>query len=206
MKAVRFHRTGGLEELIFEEIPTPKPKVGEVLVKIEAVGLNFADVMRRRGDAYPVPSPTPFTLGAEIAGTIAAIGEGVTGFEVGTPVFASPGDGGYAQYISLPAETVIPLPPGLSPEQAAALVAHGLTARIALKKSARIQPGDTVLVEGAAGGLGSFSVQLAKLYGASKVIGAASTPEKRAIAEQLGADATVDYTQSGWAEQVRSGS
>ncbi|WP_429262832.1 quinone oxidoreductase family protein [Mucilaginibacter sp. 3215] len=149
--------------MVHEDVPQPSPKAGEVLIKIEVVGLNFADVMRRRGAPFPVPSPAPFTLGAEIAGTVAELGEGVTGLEVGTPVFATPGDGGYAQYICVPTATVIPLPPGLSPEQVAALVVHALTAVVALKKSARIQPRDTVLVEGAAGGLGSFSIQLAKL-------------------------------------------
>jgi NADPH2:quinone reductase len=203
MKAVRFHQTGGPEVLVYEDVPDLSPKEGEVLIKIEAIGLNYADIMRRRGDPYPVPSPTPFTLGVEIAGTIAALGEGVTTFEVGASVFATPGDGGYAQYICLPAATVIPLPPGLSAVQAAALVAHGLTAAIALQKSAKIQPGETVLVEAAAGGLGSFSVQLAKLYGAGKVIAAASTPEKRAIAQSLGADASVDYTAPGWVEKVK---
>jgi NADPH2:quinone reductase len=173
------------------------------LIKIEAIGVNYADVMRRRGDPYPVPSPVPFTLGVEVAGTIVALGEGVTSFEIGAPVFATPGEGGYAQFISLPAATVIHLPPGLTAVQAAALVAHGLTAAIALKKSAKIQAGETVLVEAAAGGLGSFLVQLSKLYGAGKVIAAASTPEKRSVAEDLGADASVDYSAINWAEDVR---
>lgn len=203
MKAVRFHQTGGPEVLVYEDVPDVAPKPGEVLIKIEAIGLNYADLIRRRGDPYPVASPTPFTLGAEVAGNIVALGEGVDSFKIGAPVFATPGDGGYAQYISVPAATVIPLPPGLSPSQAAALVAHGLTAAIALQRSAKIQQGDTVLVEAAAGGLGSFAVQLAKLYGAGKVIAAASTAEKRAIAERLGADASVDYTQPDWAEKVK---
>lgn len=111
--------------------------------------------------------------------------------------------GGYAQYITVPAPFVTPLPPGISAVRAAAVVAHGLTAAIALKQSARMTAGETVLVEGAAGGLGSFSIQLAKLYGAGKVIAAASTLEKRVIAERLGADASVDYTQPNWAEKAK---
>ncbi|NDZ17690.1 quinone oxidoreductase [Variovorax sp. WS11] len=203
MKAVRFHKTGGPEVLVYEDVPDPTPKEGEVLVRIEAVGMNFADVMRRRGDDYPDPSPVPFILGAEVAGTIAALGNGVTSMEVGTHVLATPGAGGYAQYICVPAATVVPLPPGVSAVQAAALVGHGLTAALTLRNAARLAPGESVLVEAAAGGLGSFAVQLAKLYGAGKVIAAASTPEKRAIAERLGADASVDYTAPGWAEKVR---
>lgn len=203
MKAARFHRTGGPDVLVYEDVADPTPKEGEVLIRIEAVGLNFADVMRRRGDDYPEPSPPPFILGAEVAGTIAAVGPGVTALEVGTPVLATPGAGGYAQYIRVPAAMVVPRPPGVSAVQAAALVGHGLTAALTLRNAARLSPGESVLVEAAAGGVGSFAVQLAKLYGAGKVIAAASTPEKRAIAERLGADASVDYTAPGWAEKVR---
>ncbi|MHA6825246.1 quinone oxidoreductase family protein [Ralstonia pseudosolanacearum] len=203
MKAVRFHNTGGPEVLTYEDVPDPTPNDGEVLIRIEAVGMNFADVMRRRGDAYPDPSPTPFTLGAEVAGTVVAVGNGVTSVVVGTPVLATPGAGGYAQYICVPAALVMPLPPGIDSVQAAALVGHGLTAALSLRKAAQLKAGESVLIEAAAGGVGSFAVQLAKLYGAGKVIAAASTPEKRAIAERLGADASVDYTMPGWADNVR---
>ncbi len=204
MKAVRFHQTGGPEVLVYEDVPDPAPQDGEVLIQIEAVGMNFADVMRRRGDNYPDPSPPPFILGAEVAGTVAAVGNGVTSLEVGTPVLATPGVGGYAQFICVPAASAIPLPDGLSFIQAAALMGHGLTAGLSLRKAARLLEGESILIEAAAGGVGSFAVQLAKLYGAGKVIAAASTPEKRAIAERLGADASVDYTDPGWAEDVRA--
>lgn len=203
MKAVRFHQTGGPEVLVYEDVPDPTPKEGEVLIRIEAVGLNFADVMRRRGDDYPEASPPPFTLGVEVAGTVATLGAGVTSVAIGDAVLATISAGGYARYISVPARVEVPLLPGISAVQAAAVVAHSLTAAIALKQSARMTAGETVLVEGAAGGLGSFSIQLANLYGAGKVIAAASTPEKRAIAERLGADASVDYTQPNWAEKVK---
>jgi NADPH:quinone reductase len=204
MKAIRFHRTGGPEVLAYDEVADPSPKAGEVLVRVEAAGVNFADVMRRRGDDYPEPSPTPFILGAEVAGTIAALGPGVNGIEVGTLVLATPGAGGYAQYICVPAATVIPVPPGVSAVQAAAFVGQGLTAALALRSAARLSKGESVLVEAAAGGVGSFAVQLAKLYGAGQVIAAASTPEKRAIAERLGADASVDYSAADWASEVRA--
>ncbi|QCX48150.1 quinone oxidoreductase family protein [Ralstonia pseudosolanacearum] len=203
MKAIRFHKTGGPEVLVYEDVAEPTPNDGEVLIRIEAVGMNFADVMRRRGDNYPDPSPAPFILGAEVAGTIAAVGAGVTSIEIGTPVLATPGSGGYAQYICVPAAAVMPLPPGFDAVQAAALMGHGLTAALALRNAARLAQGESVLIEGAAGGVGSFAVQLAKLYGAGKVIAAASTPEKRAIAERLGADASVDYTAPDWAANVR---
>lgn len=202
MKVVRFYNNGGPEVLIYEEVTTPTPKPGEVLIKVEAVGVNYADTMRRRGDDYPAPSPFPFTLGVEVAGTIAALGEGVDEIEVGTKVFALPGDGGYAQYIAIPAVTVIPLPEGIDFNQAAAVLAHGLTAIVTLQKAAKLQAGETILIEGAAGGLGLFAVQLAKIYGAT-VIAAASTEEKRNIATANGADFTVDYTQRGWVQKVR---
>lgn len=203
MKAVRFHETGGPEVLLYEDVPEPVPGPGQVLIKVEAVGMNFADVMRRRGDPYPMASPLPFTLGVETAGTIAAVGEGVSGIPIGLSVVAAPGAGGYAQYVVVPAASVIPLPPGFDAVHAAALLAHGLTAAATLKHAAKIKPGETVLIEGAAGGVGLFAVQLAKLYGAGKVIAAASTAEKRAKAESLGADASVDYTLAGWPAEVR---
>lgn len=203
MKASRFHKTGSPDVLVYEDVPDPVPGPGQVLVKVEAVGMNFADVMRRRGDPYPEASPPPFILGVEVAGTIAALGEGVAGLPVGLPVLAAPGAGGYAQYVVVPAQAVIPRPPELDAVHAAALLGHGLTAALVLKQSTRIQPGESVLIEGAAGGVGSFAIQLARLYGAGKIIAAASTPEKRAKAEALGADASVDYTQAGWSDQVK---
>lgn len=203
MKAVRFHKTGGPEVLLYEDVPELVPGPGQVLIKVEAVGMNFADVMRRRGDPYPEDSPLPFTLGVETAGTIAAVGEGVSGIPIGLSVVAAPGAGGYAQYVVVPAASVIPLPQGFDAVHAAALLGHGLTAAVTLKQAAKIKPGETVLIEGAAGGVGLFAVQLAKLYGAGKVIAAASTAEKRAKAESLGADASVDYTVAGWPAEVK---
>ena len=138
MKVIQFHKTGGPEVLVYEELPDPTPKDGEVLIRIEAVGLNFADVMRRRGDPYPEASPVPFILGAEVAGTIASVGAGVTSLQIGTSVLAAPGAGGYAQYICVPAATVMPLPSGFAPVQAAALMAQGLTAALSLRKAARL--------------------------------------------------------------------
>ncbi|MET0264386.1 MAG: NADPH:quinone oxidoreductase family protein [Duganella sp.] len=204
MKAVRYHQTGDADVLVYEDVPDPTPQDHEVLIRVEATGVNFADVMRRRGDDYPEPSPPPFILGAEVAGTIIAIGKSVTSLQAGMSVLAAPGAGGYAQYMCLPESIVVPLPGGVQPVQAAAVMANGLTAALVLRNAARLKPGETVLIEGAAGGLGSLAVQLAKLYGAGKVIAAASTAEKRAMALRLGADAAVDYTAPDWAEQVRA--
>lgn len=203
MKTVRFHQTGGPDVLRFEEVDEPVASSGQLKIKVEAVGVNFSDVLRRRGDAYPEPSPTPFTPGSEIAGTVAGIGDGVTGFSIGDAVYATPRTGGYAQYVVVDAQAAVPLPPGVSAAQATALVIQGLTALLSLRDAARLTAGDAVLVEAAAGGVGAFAVQLAKLSGAGMVIAAASSPEKRAFAESLGADASVDYTEVGWPERVR---
>lgn len=203
MKAIRFYETGNPDVLKYEEVLTPKPQAGEVLIKVEAAGVNFADITRRRGSYYPEQTPAPYTIGAEVVGTIEELGEAVTGFEIGSLVIATPPTGGYAQYVAVASFLVVPVPPGLSATQATTLMAQGLTAALSIKHAARMQPGESILIEGAAGGVGSFAVQLAKLYGAGKVIAAASSLEKRKIAESLGADASVDYTAAGWVEKVK---
>lgn len=207
MKAIRMYQFGAPDVLVYEELPTPQPGPGQVLVKVEAVAVNYADLMRRRNDPYPFPTPLPFTPGGEVAGTVAALGAGVAEPAVGTPVFAlvgNDGSNGYAQYAVAHAPQVIPIPPGIDIETASALIVAGATALLTLREAARFQPGERVLVQGAAGGVGSYAIQLAKHLGAGTVIGAASAAEKRTLAEQLGADYTVDYTVPDWPEQVRA--
>ena len=202
MKAIQIDHIGSADVLTLRDVPQPIPGAGEVLIRVDAAGVNFSDIMWRRGD-YDVPTPTPFIPGAEVAGTVAAVGPGVTGFEIGAPVVAAPPSGGYAQFVVAPVATTFPIPKGFSPVEVVSLMTQGLTGVLALRKSARLAPGESVLVEAAAGGVGSFAVQLAKLYGAGKVIAAASSHEKRAIAVALGADVSVDYTAPGWAQVVR---
>jgi len=202
MQAVRFHRNGGPEVLKLEQIPTPVPKPGEVLVRVEAAGINYADTVRRVGDYYPMPTPLPFVAGGEIVGIVEATGEGVSSDLLGRRVFGAPGGGGYAQYCAVPAGRTFDFPDQLDPVQGIALCIQGLSAALILKQAGRQTPGDTVLVEGAAGGVGSLAVQLAKLYGAQTVIGAASSPAKRERAIALGADAAVDYSRPGWSDEV----
>ena len=203
MKAVRFHRTGDPGVLVLEDVPIPTPRSGEVLIRVEAAGINYADAMRRNGDPYAEPSPTPYVPGIEVAGTVEAHGPGVEAPAVGTSVFASPERGGYAQYVAVPTARVMPLPLGLSPVQATTLVVQGLTAALVLRQAGRLTPGETVAVEAAAGGVGSFAVQLAKLFGAKQVIGLASDGAKCAKARQLGADEAIEYTDPTWARTVR---
>ncbi len=202
MKAIQINEIGSADVLILRDVPEPVPGAGEVLIRVEAAGVNFSDIMWRRGE-YEVETPLPFIPGAEVAGTVAALGPNVTGFTIGMHVVSAPPSGGYAQFVVAPIATTFPIPDGISPTEVVSLMAQGLTAVLALRKSGRLTPGESVLVEAAAGGVGSFAVQLAKLYGAGKVIAATSSPEKNAIAEGLGADASVDYTKPDWAKAVR---
>jgi NADPH:quinone reductase-like Zn-dependent oxidoreductase len=206
MQIIRQYEFGGPEVMVLEEAPTPTPGPGQVLIRVESASVNFADVMRRRGDVYPFPTPLPFTPGGEVAGTVEALGQGVDGPPVGTPVFALVGgDGstGYAQYALADAQQVIPTPPGLSSDEAAGIVVAGSAAVLMLTEVAVVRPGQTVLVQGAGGGMGGYAVQVAKLLGAT-VIGSASTSQRRDAALAAGADHVVDPTSAGWTDVVRS--
>lgn len=206
MEAIRITRFGGPEVLVLEDVSIPTPGPGQVLINVESVAVNFADVKRRRNDPYPFPTMLPFIPGSEVAGTIESLGPGVDGPVPGTPVFALSGDdgsNGYAQFALANASQVIPIPPGLSADVASGLVVAGSAAMLILKESARLAGGDIVLVQGAAGGVGSYAVQIAKILGASTVIGAASTAAKRDRVLALGADFAIDYTQSDWTDHVR---
>jgi NADPH:quinone reductase len=206
MRAIQMTEQGGPEVLRLVEVPAPVPGPGQVLVRVDAASVNFADVMRRRGDAYPIPTPSPFVPGGEVAGTVAALGDGVDHLPVGTAVFGIVGadpSGGYAEFAVASASNIIPIPEGLEPDVAAGIVVAGLTATMILAEAARVSEGDTVFVPAAAGGVGSYAVQIAKLLGAANVIAAASTPGKREVALKLGADHAVDYSADGWTHTVR---
>lgn len=206
MKAIQVHQYGTPEVLRYETLPDPQPGRGQVMIRVESAAVNYSDVMRRSNTPYPFPTPLPFIPGSEVAGTIAALGEEVSGLAEGMAVFALVGhDGstGYAQYAIANAQQVIPIPPGLAMDQACGLVVAGLTAQLILGEVARLQPGERILIQGASGGVGGYAVQLARLMGAGQIIGATSSPTKGEAARALGADAVVDYTQPGWAERVR---
>ena len=201
MKAIRINETGGPEVMHLEEIETPAPKEGQALIKVAAAGINFADLAQRQG-AYLTRTRTPMTMGVEFAGTVAALGPGVSTPAVGTRV-AGVGEGGYAEYAIAQASSLIPLPPDLDFVHAAAFPVQGLTAYQLLRASARLEPGESVLVHAAAGGVGTLAVQLAKLMGAGTVVGTASNPDKLALVRRLGADAAINYTEADWVEQVK---
>lgn len=206
MKAIQINRFGGPEVLELVEIERPSPGPGEILIKVGAAGINFFEVLMRQ-DRYAVTPALPLRPGVEVAGTVEALGEGVAGLRTGQGVAAAlfAGDmpaGGYAQYVVASEAVVAPLPDALSFADAVALLVQGLTALHLLKQNP--PAGKTVLVNAAAGGVGSLLVQLAKREGATRIIAAASSAEKLALACELGADAGVDYTQADWPERVRA--
>jgi NADPH2:quinone reductase len=209
MKAARVHHKGGPEVLVLEDAPEPKPARGEVLIKVESASVNFSDVVRRRGDPYPYPTPSPFVPGAEIAGTVAGHGEGVSGPPLGTPVFALLGNvnaGGYAQYAVAPFDQVVVLPPPLDadPDRACTLVVAGVTALQTLVECGRMAAGDSVWIPAAAGGVGSYAVQIARALGAGKIIAGVGDLEKADFVRSLGAHEVVSYADAGWTERVRA--
>lgn len=205
MKAIRVDEFGGPEVLMLVDAPTPTPGPGQILIRVASAAVNFSDVMRRRDDVYPFPTTLPYVPGGEVAGTVEALGEGVAMPPIGTRVFAlvgSDGSGGYAQFAIADAQQVIPIPKGVSDDQAAALVIPGSTAFLALSTIANLGAGETVLIQGAGGGVGGYAVQIAKLLGAT-VVASASSSTKRDAAIAWGADHVVDSADPAWPEAVR---
>jgi NADPH2:quinone reductase len=203
MKAIRIHETGGPEVLRLEEVDTPEPREGQVRIKVAAAGVNYADIAQRNG-AYLTPTTVPTTLGVEVAGTIDALGPGVSAPPIGTRV-AALASGGYAEFALAYTAGLIPLPDDLDFVRAAALPVQGLTAYQLLRDSAQLRPGESVLVHAAAGGVGTLAVQIAKLMGAGMVFGTAGSSAKLDLARRLGADVVVNYREEGWADEVRRG-
>lgn len=200
MKAIRVQQTGGPEVLALAEIARPEPGPGEVLVKIAAAGVNYIDTYHREG-AYPIDPP--FTIGVEGAGTVESVGEGVEGLAPGGRVAYAMERGSYAEYAVVPAWRLVEVPETISLETAAATMLQGMTAHYLTKGSYPVQPGDTVLVHAAAGGMGLLLVQIAKLLGA-RVIGTTSTREKADLARKFGADEVILYTEQDFeAETLR---
>jgi len=197
MKAIRVNELGGAEKLSLEEIDKPTPKADEVLIKVAAAGINYADTMMRAGNYLTKPD-LPFTLGYEAAGTIEALGENVTNLSVGQRVLATVSSGGYAEYATARAVLAMPIPDELGYGEATALLVQGLTALGLLDET---KTGQTILVHAAAGGVGTLLVQLAKLKGL-KVIGTASSDQKLQLVADLGADFAINYSEPDWTDEV----
>jgi NADPH2:quinone reductase len=198
--AIRIHRHGGPEELVREAIAPPAPGPGEVLLRHAAVGLNFIDVNHRVG-RYPLTG-FPRTIGMEGAGRIEALGPGVAEFAVGDRVGYVNPIGSYATARVVPADRLVRLPEGIAEETAAAIMLKGMTARYLLRSSYRVQPGDTILIHAAAGGVGQIACQWARALGAT-VIGTVGSGEKAEIARAHGCDHAIVYSREDFVARVR---
>ncbi|MCW2133523.1 quinone oxidoreductase family protein [Arthrobacter sp. VKM Ac-2550] len=196
-QAIVAEAPGGPEVMQLQEVRIPTPGPGQLLVKVAAAGVNFIDTYQRSG-VYKVRFP--FTPGSEIAGTVEACGEGVTGFANGDRVATSEARAGYAQYALMDADGALPVPDGVSDETAAAIPLQGMTAHYLVNSSFKVQSGQTVLTHAGAGGVGLVLTQLLKAKGA-RVITTVSTDEKEELAREAGADEVLRY--DGFAEQVR---
>ena len=192
----------GVDALTWKELPTPTPAAGQVLLKIEAASLNFPDLLIVQ-NKYQMKPELPFVPGSEYAGTIEAVGEGVTHLKVGQSVACLSGTGGFGTHTLAPAKLCMPLPPGFPAVDAAAFIMTYATSHHALVDRAALKAGETVLVLGAAGGVGTAAIQIAKAMGA-KVIAAASTDEKCALCKTLGADATINYSTDNLRDALKT--
>ena len=230
MKAVTFHQHGGPEQLIYEDVAVPVPQAGEVLVRVRACALNHLDIWIRQGiPNYPIT--LPHVSGCDVSGVVERVGEGVYApFSIGQPVVVSPGiscwqceyclagkdnfcstyrlvgaqvDGGYAEFVKVPAVNLLSMPEGLTVEQAAAYPLVAVTAWHMVKTLANVQPGETVLVMGAGSGVGSMGVQIARLLGA-RVLSTVGTDDKIERAGMIGADVVINHAREDVTERIRA--
>jgi NADPH2:quinone reductase len=200
MKAVRFEKTGGPEVLELVDIPTPAPGPGEILIRHQAIGLNFIEIYQRSG-LYPVPLPS--RLGQEAAGVVEAVGEGVTRFQVGMRAGYCTGPmGGYAEASVVKADRAVRIPDAISSKVAAASMLRGMTAEYLIRRAWPVKAGDTVLIHAAAGGLGIILTQWAKHLGL-RVIGTVGSEAKAKVARGFGADEIIFYDREDVAARVR---
>jgi len=202
MKAILCKTWGLPDTLVVEELPDVVPAAGQVAIKVEAAGVNFPDVLIIQ-NKYQFKPELPFTPGSELAGVITAVGEGVTNVKVGDKVLAFVSQGAFAQQIAVPAQLVMPMPPGLDFDTAAAVTLTYGTSHHAVVDRAQLKAGETMLVLGAAGGVGLAAIEIGKALGA-RVIAAASTDEKLAVCREHGADATINYTTQDLREAIKA--
>jgi putative PIG3 family NAD(P)H quinone oxidoreductase len=201
MRAVVADGTGGPEVLSVGELPDPEPGPGEVVLDVAAAGLNRADLLQRQGFYPPPPGASP-VIGMECSGTVAALGEGVTGWSIGDPACALLAGGGYAAKVAVPVGQLMPVPDGVDLVTAAALPEVAATVWSNVFMVAGLKPHETFLVHGGAGGIGTFAIQLAHQLGAT-VLTTAGTPEKLAACAALGADVTINYRDQDFVAVVK---
>ena len=199
MKAVRIHQFGGPEVIRYEDAPDPTPGPGQAVVTMESIGVNFADVgVRRAGD----PSALPLTLGREGAGTVSAIGQGVTGIAVGDRVGFCSVQGTYAEKCLAPADRLVKLGEGTDARTAAAALLQGMTAHYLVYSTYQLKQGDACLIHAGAGGMGLLLIQLAKRIGATAIT-TVSTEDKAKLAKEAGADTVINYTTQDFEEETK---
>ncbi|MCR6096007.1 NADPH:quinone oxidoreductase family protein [Salipaludibacillus agaradhaerens] len=201
MRAIQFKSFGGPEVLELVNLSRPKVKDHQVLIKTKAIGVNYADTMRREGN-YVLPTPLPFIPGSEVVGEVNDVGKAVTTVAKGDTVVALVGAGAYADFVVADEASLIRKPDTLDAYHAVALPLQALSAYHIITTMGRLQEGESILIHAAGGGVGSLAVQLAKLFGAEKVLATASTESKRQLAKQLGADEVIDYTQDKWDQHI----
>src|SRR3712207_478143 len=199
MKAVRVHQYGGPEAMQLEEVPTPEPGQGQALVNVEAAGVNFIDIYQRSGQ---YKGALPFGLGLEGAGTVEAVGAGVSNVKAGDRVAWTQIPGSYATHNVVPADRLVKLPEGLSARDGAAAMLQGMTAHYLVTSTYPLKSGETCLIHAAAGGVGLLFCQMAKLRGA-RVIGTVSTAAKEQLAREAGADEVIRYTEQDFEQEVK---
>jgi NADPH2:quinone reductase len=202
MKALICSAFGPIGNLRVEDVPTPAPGPGEVLIKVKAASLNFPDALIVQG-LYQVKPALPFSPGAELAGVVEAVGEAVDTVRPGDSVIASTGHGAFAGYCVAVANRVTPLPPGMDFESGAAFILTYGTSLHALQQCGHLQPGETLLVLGAAGGVGLAAIEIARAMGA-RVIAAASSADKLALCKQAGADELINYNDEDLRRRVEA--
>ena len=202
MKAVQLTAFEGFESLRTVEVDTPKPHTNEVLIAVRAAGINFAEIELTKGK-YPSSKPLPFIMGFEAAGIVAEVGPSVKTVKQGDKVAALVSSGGYAEYATADASACIPMPAGISFAEATTIVVQGLSAYTLLKLAAKPRPTESILIQAAAGGVGLYLVQLAKIMGVKKIVALASTKEKIDLLTSLGVDAAIDYSIADWTERVK---
>ena len=202
MRAVTAPEPGGPEALVVSELPDPEPGPGEVVVDVAASAVNRADLLQRQGH-YPPPKGASDVLGLECSGTVSAVGPDVERWQVGDPVTALLAGGGYAEKVLVPAGQLMPVPDGIDLVTAAALPEVACTVWSNVYMVAGLRPGETFLVHGGAGGIGSFAIQLAVATGA-RVATTAGSPEKLEVCRSLGAEIAIDYRQQDFVEELRA--
>ena len=202
MKSILVKERGAADVLEIVELPKPNISANDILLKISAVGVNFADIMQHQG-TYPLQLPLPYTPGMEMIGIVESVGSEVKNINIGERIAAiSFMAGGYAEYAVVKSQQIIPVPDEISDRNALALLIQGLSAYLLLSYAAKIRQGESILVHAAAGGVGNLLVQIAKLMDAGNVFGTAGTTQKRDRIKTYGVDYAIDYNNSNWHEDI----